>query len=157
LAGSLVTLRSSALKVTVSIGAVKLVIPIEAMTSRPSPRFARIRNDRGRFAPSPSLLDSLDAIAPVATFHVVLVEVGDHRIEVVKELRNIFGLGLMEAKDLVNDTPSIVKESVSRAEAEAIKAALESVGATAALQPLRWRGNGQGNGQYAPQEAGHGA
>ena len=86
----------------------------------------------------------------------MLVAIGDHKIEVIKVIREITGLGLREAKDLVEDAPSIIKEGLSWPEAEAIKAALEGAGATIILQtPPRWRSNGQ----YAPQQAGvdHGA
>jgi large subunit ribosomal protein L7/L12 len=154
--GRLVPLARQGLKITVSIGAVKLVIPIETSLASTRPR---VRTGNGQFAAPSTLLDATPVATPVATFDVVLVEAGDHKIEVIKEIRNFLGLGLMEAKTLVNDAPSIVKENVSRADAEVIEAALESVGATAVLQPFRWRGNGHGNGQYVPQhaEAGHGA
>ena len=85
----------------------------------------------------------------------MLLVVGDHNVEVIKAVREITGLGLKGAKDLVEDAPSIVKESVSWSEAEAIKTALERVGAKAAIQPHRWSGNGQYASQYA--EAGNGA
>ena len=64
---------------------------------------------------------------PPAT--VALIAFGDSKVEVIKEIRAITSLGLKEAKDLVEDTPSIVKEDVSWFEAEAIQAALENVGA----------------------------
>jgi ribosomal protein L7/L12 len=151
LSGRLVTPHSQRLKLTVSIGAVKLIIPIE--TSQASPRPVRARSGNGQYVSSPSLPGDFHT-APAA-LNAVLVAVGDHKIEVIRELRNILGLGLMEGKDLVEDAPSIIAKGVSRSKAEVIKAALESVGATVSLQPHRERGNGQ----YAPQyaEAGHGA
>jgi large subunit ribosomal protein L7/L12 len=73
------------------------------------------------------------AAAPAAEekteFTVVLSAVGDKKIEVIKEVRAITGLGLKEAKDLVEGAPKPVKESVSKDEAEKIKATLEKVGA----------------------------
>jgi large subunit ribosomal protein L7/L12 len=62
-------------------------------------------------------------------FTVVLAAVGDKKIEVIKEVRAITGLGLKEAKDLVEAAPKPVKESVSKDEAEKVKAQLEKAGA----------------------------
>jgi large subunit ribosomal protein L7/L12 len=62
-------------------------------------------------------------------FNVMLTGVGDKKIQVIKEVRAITGLGLKEAKDLVESAPCAVKEAVSKDEAEAIKAKLEEVGA----------------------------
>jgi len=59
----------------------------------------------------------------------MLTGAGDKKIQVIKEVRAITGLGLKEAKDLVEGAPSAVKEGVSKAEAEQIKAKLEEVGA----------------------------
>jgi large subunit ribosomal protein L7/L12 len=77
------------------------------------------------------------AAAPVeekTEFTVVLAAVGDKKIEVIKEVRAITSLGLKEAKDLVEGAPKAVKESVSKEEAEKIKAALEKVGAKVELK-----------------------
>lgn len=62
-------------------------------------------------------------------FSVVLTEIGDKRINVIKEVRAITKLGLKEAKELVEKVPSPVKEGVPKAEAEEIKTKLEGVGA----------------------------
>jgi large subunit ribosomal protein L7/L12 len=62
-------------------------------------------------------------------FDVVLTGVGDKKIQVIKEVRAITGLGLKEAKELVESAPTNVKEGVSKDEAEQIKAKLEEVGA----------------------------
>lgn len=67
-------------------------------------------------------------------FDVVLAEVGAEKIKVIKAIREITGLGLKEAKELVDGAPSKVKEGVEKAEAEAIKAQLEEVGAKAELK-----------------------
>ncbi len=67
-------------------------------------------------------------------FTVVLAAAGDKKIEVIKEVRAITGLGLKEAKDLVEGAPKPVKESVSKDEAEKIRATLEKVGAKVELK-----------------------
>lgn len=67
-------------------------------------------------------------------FTVVLAAVGDKKIEVIKEVRAVTGLGLKEAKDLVEAAPKPVKEAVSKEEAEKIKAALEKAGAKVELK-----------------------
>ncbi len=77
------------------------------------------------------------AAAPVeeqTEFTVVLASAGDKKIEVIKEVRGITGLGLKEAKDLVEGAPKPVKEGVSKDEAEKIKATLEKVGAKVELK-----------------------
>jgi len=77
------------------------------------------------------------AAAPVeeqTEFTVVLAATGDKKIEVIKEVRAITGLGLKEAKDLVEGAPKPVKEGVSKDEAEKIRATLEKVGAKVELK-----------------------
>ncbi len=67
-------------------------------------------------------------------FTVVLAGAGDKKIEVIKEVRALTGLGLKEAKDLVEGAPKNVKEGVNKEEAEKIKATLEKVGAKVELK-----------------------
>jgi large subunit ribosomal protein L7/L12 len=67
-------------------------------------------------------------------FTVVLAATGEKKIEVIKEVRAITGLGLKEAKDLVEGAPKPVKESVSKEEADKIKAQLEKAGAKVELK-----------------------
>ncbi len=77
------------------------------------------------------------AAAPVeeqTEFTVVLAAFGDKKIEVIKEVRAVTGLGLKEAKDLVEAAPKPVKEGVTKEEAEKIKAALEKAGAKVELK-----------------------
>jgi large subunit ribosomal protein L7/L12 len=75
------------------------------------------------------------AAAPEKTeFSVILAAVGEKKIQVIKEVRAITGLGLKEAKDLVDGAPKPVKEGLSKAEAEALKAKLEGAGATVELK-----------------------
>ena len=68
------------------------------------------------------------------SFNVVLKEAGANKIQVIKVVRDATGLGLKEAKDLVDGAPKTVKENVAKAEAEELKAKLEEVGATIELQ-----------------------
>ena len=80
------------------------------------------------------------AVAPAAAasapaeekteFEVILKSAGEKKIEVIKAVRGITGLGLKEAKDLVEGAPKTIKESVSKAEAEEMKKKLEDAGAT---------------------------
>jgi large subunit ribosomal protein L7/L12 len=78
------------------------------------------------------------AAAPAAEekteFSVVLATVGEKKIQVIKEVRAITGLGLKEAKDLVDGAPKPVKEGISKAEADEIKKKLEGAGATVELK-----------------------
>ena len=77
------------------------------------------------------------AAAPVeeqTEFNVVLAAAGDKKIEVIKEVRAITGLGLKEAKDLVEGAPKVVKEAVGKDEAEKLKAQLEKAGAKVELK-----------------------
>jgi len=81
------------------------------------------------------------AAAPVAeavevkdSFTVMLTAFGEKKINVIKEVRAITGLGLKEAKDLVEGVPKAVKEDVAKSEAEEIKGKLEEVGASVELQ-----------------------
>jgi large subunit ribosomal protein L7/L12 len=72
------------------------------------------------------------AVAPAeeqTEFTVVLAAIGEKKIEVIKEVRAVTGLGLKEAKDLVEAAPKPLKEGVTKEEAEKIKAALEKAGA----------------------------
>ena len=68
------------------------------------------------------------------SFNVVLASAGDQKIKVIKVVRDATGLGLKEAKDLVDGAPKVVKENVSKEEAEDLKAKFTEVGATVELQ-----------------------
>ena len=67
-------------------------------------------------------------------FDVELTEIGGQKVKVIKEVRGITGLGLKEAKALVDGAPKMVKEAVSKEEAEAIKKQLEDVGAKVTIK-----------------------
>ena len=72
--------------------------------------------------------------AELSEFDVVLKEAGSEKIKVIKVVREITGLGLKEAKEMVDGAPSTLKEGVEKAEAEALKAQLEEVGAVVELK-----------------------
>ena len=90
-------------------------------------------------------VSAVAAAAPVAgagaaaaeeksAFNVVLKDAGDQKIKVITAVKNALGLGLKEAKDLVDGAPKTLKENVAKAEAEELKAKLEEVGAVIELQ-----------------------
>ena len=72
---------------------------------------------------------AVEAAEEKTEFDVIIVDSGDKKINVIKEIRAITGLGLKEAKDAAEQTPSTIKEGISKADAEAIKAQLEAAGA----------------------------
>jgi len=82
----------------------------------------------GAAAPAP------DAAPEKEDFDVVLTAVGDKKIQVIKVVRELTGLGLKEAKDLVDGAPKTVKEGVPKAEAEAMKKKLEEAGGAIELK-----------------------
>ena len=79
---------------------------------------------------------SSEAVAEEVTteFEVVLTAIGEKKINVIKEVRAITGLGLKEAKEFVESAPKTVKEGIPQEEADALKAKLEAVGATAEIK-----------------------
>jgi large subunit ribosomal protein L7/L12 len=88
-------------------------------------------------AASPAAGGGAAAAAPAeeqTEFTVILAASGDKKINVIKEIRTITGLGLKEAKDLVEGAPKTVKENVSKDEAAAIKKTLEEQGATVEIK-----------------------
>ena len=78
--------------------------------------------------------DGADQSEGQTEFSVVLSSFGDKKINVIKEVRAMTGLGLKEAKDLVEGAPNTVKEDLTKDEAEKIKAKLEEAGATVELK-----------------------
>src|SRR5688572_22339393 len=75
-----------------------------------------------------------EAEAPKDNFDVVLKAAGDKKIQVIKVVREATGLGLKEAKDLVDGAPKAVKEKISKPDADALKAKLEEAGATVEIK-----------------------
>jgi large subunit ribosomal protein L7/L12 len=100
----------------------------------------KIEEEWGITAAAPVAVAAPGAAAPAAgdgaaaeeqtSFDVVLSEAGGQKIQVIKVVRAITGLGLKEAKDLVDSAPKPVKEGIAREEADSIKAQLEEAGAT---------------------------
>ncbi|MCP4833145.1 MAG: 50S ribosomal protein L7/L12, partial [Phycisphaera sp.] len=78
--------------------------------------------------------DDAGEAAEQTEFDVVLEAVGDKKIQVIKAVREATGLGLKEAKEIVDGAPKAVKEKVSKEDAETIKTALEEAGATVGLK-----------------------
>ena len=74
------------------------------------------------------------AVEEKTEFDVILADFGAEKIKVIKEVRGITGLGLADAKALVEGVPAKIKEAVSKEDAEALKAQLEAVGATVELK-----------------------
>jgi large subunit ribosomal protein L7/L12 len=74
------------------------------------------------------------AVEEQTEFDVVLAAAGDKKIQVIKVVRELTGLGLKEAKDLVDGAPKAVKEKIAKAEAQEIKAKLEEQGATVEIK-----------------------
>lgn len=78
--------------------------------------------------------DGAAAVEEKTEFDVVLKAIGGNKIAVIKEVRGITGLGLKEAKELVDGAPNTIKEAAAKEEAESIKARLEEAGAEIELQ-----------------------
>lgn len=78
--------------------------------------------------------DGGEAAEEKTEFDVVLSSAGSAKLKVVKEVKNLLGIGLKDAKDLVDGAPSNIKEGIPKDEAEKIKAALEEVGASVELK-----------------------
>jgi len=89
------------------------------------------------FAPVSGVGSPIAATQPAeekTTFNVILQSVGENKIAVIKEIRQITNLGLKEAKDLVDSAPKTIKEAIPKDEAESIKKKLEAVGAKVELK-----------------------
>ena len=85
-------------------------------------------------APAAAAGPAAAAVEEQTEFNVVLLEVGANKVQVIKAVREITGLGLKEAKDLVDGAPKNVKEGLSKADAEAAKKKLDDVGAKSELK-----------------------
>ena len=85
-------------------------------------------------APAAGAVAGGDAAAEKSSYDVVLAEAGDQKIKVIKVVRDATGLGLKEAKELVDGAPKTVKEGVSKDEAEELKAKFAEVGAVVELK-----------------------
>ncbi len=117
-----------------------LVSKIEQMSVLDLAELVKILEKKfGVSASAPQMMMAAGA-APAAvveektSFDVELTAAGDNKIGAIKAVRAITGLGLKEAKDLVDGAPKMVKEGIAKAEAEAIKKQLEEAGATASVK-----------------------
>ncbi len=117
----------------------KLVDSLSALTILEAAELSTLLEEKwGVSAAAPVAVAAAPADAAVAevkdTFDVMLTKAGDQKINVIKEVRGVTGLGLKEAKDLVESAPAAVKEGVKQDEADEIKKKLEGVGATVEIK-----------------------
>ena len=119
----------------------KLVDDLSALTVLEASELSKLLEEKwGVSAAAPVAVAAGPAAAAAAPveekteFTVVLAKTGDKKIEVIKEVRAITGLGLKEAKDLVEGAPKPVKEGVNKKDAEDMKKKLEAVGASVELK-----------------------
>jgi large subunit ribosomal protein L7/L12 len=85
-------------------------------------------------AAAPAAAGGAAAVEEQTEFNVIMTSFGENKVNVIKVIRTITGLGLKEAKDLVEGAPSTVKEAVDKKEAESIKKQLEEAGAKAEIK-----------------------
>jgi large subunit ribosomal protein L7/L12 len=119
----------------------KLVDDLSALTVLEASELSKLLEEKwGVSAAAPVAVAAAGGAAPAAAaeekteFDVILASFGDNKINVIKEVRAITGLGLGEAKALVEGAPKAVKEGASKAEAEDIKKKLEAAGAKVELK-----------------------
>ena len=118
----------------------KIADELSALTVLEAADLAKLLEDKwGVSASAPVAVAAASGeAAPAAEakteFDVMLSSIGEKKINVIKEVRAVTGLGLKEAKDLVEAAPSLVKEGASEAEANEIKAKLEEAGATVEIK-----------------------
>jgi len=119
----------------------KLVDELSSLTVLEAADLAKMLEEKWGVSAAAAVAVAGPAAGPAAAaveeqteFNVILAAIGDKKIEVIKEVRAITGLGLKEAKDLVEAAPKPVKESVTKDEAEKLKKQLEAVGAKVELK-----------------------
>ncbi len=119
----------------------KLVEDLSALTVMEAAELSKLLEEKwGVSAAAPVAVAAVGAAAPAAAveeqteFNVILADAGANKINVIKEVRTITGLGLKEAKDLVEGAPKPVKEGVSKEEAAKLKEVLEKAGAKVELK-----------------------
>lgn len=120
---------------------VKLVEEIEKMSVLDLSELVKVLEDKfGVSAAAPMMMGAMPAAAGEAAaeeksdFDVELTACGAQKINVIKAVREITGLGLKEAKDLVDAAPKVIKEKVAKADAETMKKKLEEAGASVSLK-----------------------
>jgi large subunit ribosomal protein L7/L12 len=117
----------------------KIVDELSKLTVLEAAELSKLLEEKwGVSAAAPVAVAAVGGAAPAAEakteFDVILAAAGDKKIEVIKEVRAITGLGLKEAKDLVEGAPKPLKAGVAKAEAEEFKKKLEAVGAKVELK-----------------------
>jgi large subunit ribosomal protein L7/L12 len=120
----------------------KIVDELSSLTVLEAAELSKLLEEKwGVSAAAPVAVAAAGGAAPGAApveekteFTVVLAKTGDKKIEVIKEVRAMTGLGLKEAKDLVEGAPKAVKEGVNKKDAEEMKKKLEAVGASVELK-----------------------
>jgi large subunit ribosomal protein L7/L12 len=117
----------------------KIVDELSKLTVLEAAELSKLLEEKwGVSAAAPVAVAAVGGAAPAAEakteFDVILAAAGDKKIEVIKEVRAITGLGLKEAKDLVEGAPKPLKSGVAKAEAEEFKKKLEAVGAKVELK-----------------------
>ncbi|NTW89390.1 MAG: 50S ribosomal protein L7/L12 [Candidatus Moranbacteria bacterium] len=120
----------------------KIVSEIEKMSVLDLSELVKVLEEKfGVSAAAPMMMGAMPAAGGAAEeaeekteFDVELVAVGDQKINVIKAVREATGLGLKEAKDLVDAAPKVVKEKIAKAEAEEVKKKLEAAGATVTIK-----------------------
>lgn len=119
----------------------KLVDELSSLTVLEAADLAKLLEEKWGVSAAAAVAVAGPAAGPAAAaveeqteFTVMLAAIGDKKIEVIKEVRAITGLGLKEAKDLVEAAPKAVKEGVAKDEAEKLKKQLEAVGAKVELK-----------------------
>jgi large subunit ribosomal protein L7/L12 len=116
----------------------KIVEDLSALTVLEAAELAKLLEEKwGVSAAAPVAVAAAGGAAPVEekdSFDVVLEAAGDNKINVIKVVRELTGLGLKEAKDLVEGAPKAVKEAVAKADAETMKKKLEEAGAKVSLK-----------------------
>jgi len=115
-----------------------LVASIEKMSVLDLADLVKVLEDKfGVSAAAPVMAMAMPGAAAAeekSTFNVELLEAGSNKIGVIKVVREVTGLGLKEAKDIVDAAPKVIKEGAAKAEAEEMKKKLEEAGAKAALK-----------------------
>ena len=119
----------------------KLVSEIEKMSVLDLSELVKVLEEKfGVSAAAPVMVGAVaggaaaEEVAEKTEFDVELVAIGDQKINVIKAVREATGLGLKEAKDLVDAAPKVVKEKIAKAEAEDVKKKLEAAGATVTIK-----------------------
>ena len=126
-----------------STGSQKIIESIETMTVLELSKLVKALEDKfGVVAAAPMAFaaapagggNAADASNEPSTVSVILTGCGDKKIQVLKAVREITGLGLKEAKDIVDNTPKAIKEGICKEEAEALKKTLEEQGGTVEIK-----------------------